>query len=182
MLLFLHGFGSCGIGNKSLLLRQWFGEQRVLAPDLPVDPHAAIALAQGLIDEHAVQCVAGSSLGGYYATWLASQRRLDALLINPSVRPWQTLQSALGVNPWWCRDGSFEWRSEHLKALRDYHAEPLAGRYLVLLQSGDEVLDWRVAQARYAGQQVMVEQGGNHRFENLADYRLVVETFLATPV
>lgn len=177
MILFLHGFASCGSGNKSLLLRQWFGADQLLAPDLPADPLAAIELAGQLIAEHPVDLLVGSSLGGYYATWLASRHLLPALLINPSTRPYETLSGYIGRQRWWCRDESFDWSDQHLQDLRRFRIACPGGRYLVLLQSGDEVLDYRLARDYYANQRVIIEQGGNHRFENLSDYRSMIEAF-----
>ena len=179
MILFLHGFASCGSGNKSQLLKQWFGEQQVLAPDLPVAPAETIALAETLIARHPVTLLVGSSLGGYYATWLASQHELSALLINPSTQPWTTLASQIGQHRWWCRDESFDWTKQHLASLRQFHVQQPRGRYLALLQSGDEVLDYRLARDAYARHRVIIEQGGNHRFETLADYRSMIERFHA---
>jgi len=177
MILFLHGFASCGSGNKSLLLRQWFGADQLLTPDLPADPIAAIELAGQLIAAHPVDLLVGSSLGGYYATWLASRDGLPAVLINPSTRPYETLAEHVGRQRWWCRDEHFDWTERHLKNLHRFRVERPQGRYLVLLHSGDEVLDYRLARDYYADHRVIIERGGNHRFENLPDYRSMIEAF-----
>lgn len=179
MILFLHGFGSCGSGNKSALLAQWFGRQQLLAPDLPVDPAETIALAEALIARHPVTLLVGSSLGGYYATWLASRHQLSALLINPSTQPCNTLAGQIGRHRWWCREAEFDWSAEHVAKLSAYRLPQPGGRCLVLLQSGDEVLDYRLAQDYYRDHRVIIEQGGNHRFETLADYRSMIERFHA---
>lgn len=179
-LLFLHGFASCGAGHKSRLLATWFGPDRLLAPDLPASPRTAIDRAGSLIERHRVDLLVGSSLGGYYATWLAAKHGLKAVLVNPSVRPYETLADRVGRHRWWCRDSYFDWTAADVAALRHYRVDPAPDRLLVLLQTGDEVLDYRQAQDHYRHARLVVERGGNHRFENLADYRSLIERFRAS--
>ncbi len=178
-LLYLHGFASCGDSNKTRALKAHFGDTHVLAPDLPVEPKEAIALAGELIRTENVTGLLGSSLGGFYATWLSCRYRLPAVLINPSVTPWRTLESYVGNNKFWCSGETFEWKEIYLKQLRRYAVTSPSkkSRLLVLLQSGDEVLDYRWAKSHYKGAEIIVEEGGNHRFENLPDYFGRIETF-----
>ena len=42
-------------------------------------------------------------------------------------------------------------------------------RYLLLVQTGDATLDYRLAVKLYAGSRQVVQQGGSHSFENFAD-------------
>jgi len=179
MLLYLHGFASCGDSNKTRLLKRLFGEKSVLAPDLPVAPDAAVAYIDSLIKSGDVSALAGSSLGGFYATWFSEKCRLPAVLLNPSVAPWITLKPYVGINTFWCSGEPFEWRREYPDQLKAYRCERLSEtRKLVLLQTGDEVLDYRVAEAFYAQCSVVTEKGGSHRFENLDDYLETVEDFI----
>lgn len=179
MILFIHGFASCGLGQKSRQLIAHFGEQRVMAPDLPFAPREAIAFLQDIIATQQVDLLVGSSLGGFYATWLNGRRPIPSVLINPAVRPWELLTDHLGTQTRWCDGERFEFTRAHATQLQALHRSALTlhERYLVLLQTGDDVLDYRQAADYYAGQHVMVEQGGNHRFENLADYLPVIDTF-----
>ena len=79
MILYLHGFTSGPASNKSQALAARMRERgmgdRFLAPQLPAAPRDAIALAEDLISRHEVTTVIGSSLGGYYSTWLAEKFR-----------------------------------------------------------------------------------------------------------
>lgn len=179
MLLYIHGFGSCGRGNKIDCLRDHFGTDEVLSPDLLPDPEAAVELLEGLIAANPVDLLVGSSLGGYYAEWLNGQHRIPSVLINPSTQPYRTLASLVGPNRDWCSGKIFHWTSEYLEKLRRFRRpDPGQGeRYLVLLQTSDEVLDYRLAAERYRGQEVVIEEGGNHRFENLAEYLPRIERF-----
>ena len=181
MILYIHGFASCGSGNKVELLKHHFGKQQVLAPDLPVAPAAAMQCLQALIETHDVRMLVGSSLGGFYADCLNDRYKIPCVLINPSTRPFETLKAAIGENANWCSGEPFEWRSGYGDTLHAMYrsATTLKESYLVLLQSADEVLDYRLAQSRYRQHQVIVEAGGSHRFENLADYLPQIDAFFS---
>lgn len=170
MILFIHGFASCGLGQKSRLLIEHFGADQVLAPDLPFSPAAAVALLERLLEDQPVDLLVGSSLGGYYATWLQGRHDIPAVLINPAVHPWELLDDHLGPNTRWCDGAPFDFTLEHVAQLQALHRPRLRPdeKYLVLLQRGDEVLDYRSAADHYRDFDVVIEQGGNHRFDNLA--------------
>jgi predicted esterase YcpF (UPF0227 family) len=180
MMLFIHGLGSCGWGEKSLLLRQHFGIERVIAPNLPFDPAAAIAFLRALITRYPVRCLAGSSLGGFFATVLNTERQLPAVLINPVVRPHELLQHHLGPQIRWCDERPFEVDHGYLDTLQRLHRDAPAAdeRYLVLLQQGDEVLDYRQAAAYYANKDVINRPGGNHRFAGFGEYLPTIDQWL----
>jgi predicted esterase YcpF (UPF0227 family) len=179
MILFIHGFASCGLGEKSRTLIEHFGRQQVLTPDLAFAPAEAAAQLEGLLAAHPIDLLVGSSLGGYYATWLNRDRNLPAVLINPAVRPWELLAAHLGRHSRWCDGAGFEFTAQHVEQLRALHRPTLRGeeRYLVLLQMGDEVLDYRHAAHYYRDTEVVIQAGGNHRFENLVDYLPAITTF-----
>ncbi|HXX85811.1 MAG TPA: YqiA/YcfP family alpha/beta fold hydrolase [Casimicrobiaceae bacterium] len=110
----------------------------------------------------------GSSLGGYYATYLAERYGAKAVLINPAVRPYENLVPYLGLQRNLYTGEEYELTRGHfaeleaLKVARITHPE----RYFLLVQTGDEILDWREAVAFYAGAWQSVQGGGDHAFEN----------------
>ena len=168
MILFIHGFGSCGWGEKSLRLRRHFGLDRVIAPDLPFHPDAALARLRDLIARYPIRALVGSSLGGFYATALNQAAPLPAVLVNPVVRPHELLAEYLGVQNRWCDGARFEVGADFLQALLRQQREQLTRdeQYLVLLQQGDETLDYRQAATFYRDQEVHVAPGGSHRFDH----------------
>lgn len=111
----------------------------------------------------------GSSLGGYYATWLAEKYGARAIVINPAVRPFADLQAHLGPqqNPY--TGERYELTEEHFAELQALWVERLTQteRYFLLVRAGDEVLDWREAVARYAGAWQFVAGGGTHGWEDI---------------
>ena len=177
-ILYLHGFASCGEGNKSLLLKSYFGADNVIAPDLPPSPIDAIALIENILGSTKIDSLIGSSLGGYYATILAEKYHMKAILLNPSIQPWETLAGYTGWQKRFCDGEVFEFKAVYLEQLKMLQTTPDKGRYLLLLQSGDEVLDYTKAQSFYNTHKIIVEYGGNHRFENLDEYLSMVEKFI----
>ena len=177
-ILYLHGFASCGEGNKSSLLKTYFGADNVIAPDLPPSPIDTIDTIEEILESSKVDILIGSSLGGYYATILAEKYRMKAILLNPSTQPWETLAAYTGWQKRFCDEEVFEFKSVYLEQLKMLQTAPDKGRYLLLLQSGDEVLDYTKAQSLYNKHKIIVEYGGNHRFENLDEYLSMIEKFI----
>ncbi len=179
MILFIHGFASCGVGLKSRILIAHFGADQVLTPDLPPSPRAAIAQLRRLLDKHPVDLLIGSSLGGYYATCLNRTEPIATVLINPAVRAAELLADHLGPHRRWCDGTGFEFTAAHLAELARLQRDRLSERerYLVLLQTGDEILDYRRAARFYAGRKVRLIAGGSHRFERLDRHLSEIEQF-----
>jgi len=176
-LLYIHGFASCGRGQKSTALTDYFGQESVDAPDLPPSPTDAISLLEQMIQRNHYDLLVGSSLGGYYATWLAEKFGLKAVLINPSTLPYKTLAPYVGWQERFCDGEIFEFKTVYLEQLKLFQTLPQKGQYLVLLQSEDEVLDYHKAKTFYHDHRVIVEYGGNHRFENIEDYLSMIGNF-----
>ncbi|MGB5506529.1 MAG: YqiA/YcfP family alpha/beta fold hydrolase [Sulfurovum sp.] len=177
-ILYLHGFSSCGEGNKSILLKAYFGAVSVIAPDLPPSPIDAIDTIEEILESTHIDILIGSSLGGYYATYLAEKYHMKAILLNPSTEPWETLASYTGWQKRFCDEEIFEFKPVYLEQLKMLQTAPEQGKYLLLLQSGDEVLDYTKAQSLYNKHKIIVEYGGNHRFENLDEYLSMIEKFI----
>lgn len=177
-ILYLHGFASCGEGNKSLELKSYFGTDNVIAADLPPSPLDAIHMIEEILSTTRIDVLIGSSLGGFYATYLAEKYRMKAILLNPSTEPWETLSSYVGWQKRFCDDEVFEFKTVYLEQLKTLQVTAEKGKYLLLLQSGDEVLDYTKAQSLYNIHKIIVEYGGNHRFENIEEYLSMIEKFI----
>ena len=173
-ILYLHGFRSSPASAKSSLLAatlQARGQgDRFFCPALSPVPRAAIAQAQAIIAAHAGPLtLVGSSLGGYYATWLAEEHELRAVLINPAVVAPVSLNQYIGIQTNLHSGETFDFTAEHIAQLRALEvAKVHPERYLLLVETGDEVLDYRNAVARYAGCRQRVLEGGDHSFTRFA--------------
>ena len=179
--LFIHGFGSCGTGDKARALADHFGAENLVAPDLPVDPHAACAVLQDVLARESIDLLVGSSLGGFYAIWLNGLRPAPTVLINPAVKPWATLAPHVGIHNHWCTGEPFELKQAHVDRLETLARLPdkRRERYLVLLARHDEILDYREAAEMLRAFDVLIEEDDNHRFKRLAQYLPAMDRFRA---
>ena len=180
MILYLHGFRSSPLSTKAQQLRQRMEAlgcgDRFVCPQLPISPFAAIALAEELIrSAQAPVVLVGSSLGGYYATWLMEchwQHIRSVVLVNPAVTPRGDLEAYVGTQSNWHTGENFEFTRRHVAELKALEV-PLVRhqeKYWLLVETGDEVLDYRVAVAKYADARQTVLAGGDHSFIRWADY------------
>jgi predicted esterase YcpF (UPF0227 family) len=138
-----------------------------LCPALPNSPRQAIAQVEvELAPLSGPITLVGSSLGGFYATHLAEKHGWKAVLVNPAVHAHTLLQSALGPQTNWHSGEKWMLTEQHLAELAamDVHTITRPERYLLLAQTGDEVLDYRDALSYYAGATQIIEEGGDHGF------------------
>lgn len=178
LVVYLHGFRSSPQSAKARALTRAVAalptalRPSLVVPDLGHRPAAAIAHVLDLVArEHrpgAPLAFVGSSLGGFYATHLAERLGARAVLINPAVRPWKDLEPWLGTQTNLYTGESFEVTREHFDELRALAVSRLTqpDRYFLLVQAGDEVLDYREAVAFYAGARQFVQGGGDHAFQD----------------
>jgi len=169
-ILYLHGFCSSPASWKARLLGDFLAARglgdRFACPVLPPIPLAAVASAEAALSGGAGETtLVGSSLGGYYAAWLAEKHDLRAVLVNPAVMAPELLAGLVGKHRNFHTGESFDFTNEHVAQLRLLEtAQVTAERYLLLVETGDEVLDHRQALARYAGSRQIVIEGGDHSF------------------
>ncbi|KND58178.1 putative esterase [Candidatus Paraburkholderia schumanniana] len=183
MILYLHGFRSSPQSFKARLMHARFAELGRLGewqcPTLPVSPFDAIALAESLaVGEKAGDVtVVGSSLGGYYATYLAEKHGWRAVLLNPAVVPQRDLSRYLGEQPLWHGGGSIT--PCHLDELRALAVESVTRpeRYYLIAATGDEVLDYRTMLDHYPGVRTTLIQGSDHAISDFPAYLADVIAF-----
>ena len=172
MIAYLHGFNSSPQSHKARLLARYLVErglgEHYLCPELPPSGRDAIALVEALMGAHRESfCLVGSSLGGFYATYLAEKHGLRAALVNPAIEPHVGLRAWLGSQRNLYTGAPYELTAEHLRQWEELQCERISPeRYLLLVETGDEVLDYRKALARYAGAQQVVIAGGDHSLQS----------------
>lgn len=176
--LYLHGFRSSPLSFKARVVGERMAalgrSQELVCPQLPASPKAAMELALELVaGKHADELsIIGSSLGGFYATWLAERIGCRAVLLNPAVDPLRNLEKHVGVTTEYHSDKPFEFKREYIDELRDLKVERITqpGRYFLLACTGDEVLDYRDMVAHYPGARQHVIQGSDHAISEFRDY------------
>jgi predicted esterase YcpF (UPF0227 family) len=178
MILYLHGFRSSPQSSKARFLGERMRalglEKQYLCPQLPASPRAAITLSLALMRDYPASEVTliGSSLGGYYANWLAEQTGCRAVLLNPAVKTPLELEQYVGVSTLFHSGEVFEFKREYIDELKDLTIDGITApeRYFLIAATGDEVLDWRDMVAHYKAARQIVIQGSDHGLADFADY------------
>ena len=181
MLIYIHGFNSAPESFKARLIgermRRLGRESDYLVPALPHRPAEAMVLLCAIVERHPGAALIGSSLGGFYATWLAEHYGLRAVLVNPAVRPYTLLNGYLGPQKNLYTGAEYELTVQHIDALKRLEVAALTpAHYLLLTRTGDEVLDYRLAVEKYRGARQWVIPGGDHGFGDFENY---LDTVLA---
>ncbi len=100
-LVYLHGFRSSPASIKASRLREYVAmmppasRPQLYVPALADRPGVAIGDVVAWVERHAqagALAFIGSSLGGYYATHLAERFGARAVMINPTIRPYDDLE------------------------------------------------------------------------------------------
>jgi predicted esterase YcpF (UPF0227 family) len=176
-LLYLHGFLSGPASRKAQDLHERMRQRglgdRFVCPQLPVSPKAAITLAESLLEPGTT--VVGSSLGGYYATWLCEQypdQVQGAVLVNPAVLAHVSLERYLGPQKNLYSGEEFDFTPAHIAEMRalEVAAPERDDAYWLLVEAGDEILNYRQAVDKYPRSRQTVLAGGNHMFSRWQDY------------
>lgn len=179
-LLYLHGFRSSPQSVKAQKVAQRVAQRHPgvvwWCPQLAVSPaQAAEQIAQGTAGwPAATMAVVGSSLGGFYASWLASRTGCRAVLLNPAVHPARDLARHIGEQTaWHDPETRFFFQSEFVSELQALDAatppHPTPGQVLAIVAKGDEVLDWREMAARHASARLHLLEGSDHALSGFDD-------------
>ncbi len=185
MILYLHGFRSSPSSMKARLMAERMAalgrSAEFICPQLPASPKLAMELALSLIDGVPADAltIVGSSLGGYYATWLAERIGCRAVLLNPATTPLNDLEQHVGVTTQYHSDEPFEFKRAYIEELRELAVQPITkpGRYFLIAATGDEVLDYRHMVAHYADARQIVIDGSDHGIAEFSDYLAPVLEF-----
>lgn len=183
MILYLHGFRSSPTSMKARMMADAMAQRGLAAgwacPQLPASPREAIDLAMGIArrqlegaDSPRALTVVGSSLGGFYATWLAEQLGCKAVLLNPAVQAVRDLATQVGEHHMYHSDAPFVFLPEYVDELTAIHAPRITqpDRYFLVAATGDEVLDWREMRDRFTGCRQRIVQGSDHGLSDFAQW------------
>ena len=178
MIVYIHGFNSSPASFKANRMRDRLAaigrEQELICPALSHWPKQALAQLNDTvagIDPGQLTLV-GSSLGGFYATWLTEHLGCRSVLVNPAITPHEGLRAYLGKQKNLYTGNEYEFTEQHIAQLAAlYVARPiLMDRYLLIHTTGDELLDWRIAVDRFRGCRQIVVDGSDHGFSEFTDY------------
>ena len=178
-ILHIHGFNSSPLSLKAeqtrIYMAKNFPSVGFYCPQLATTPAKVISQLEQLIETHGANtqwCLIGSSLGGYFASYLAKKYHCLAVLVNPAITPYELLQDYIGeqVNPY--TEEVYQVTEEHMHQLKTLEQTAPAidcnekNNYLVMVQTGDEVLNYQQAVEKYQYCRLIVQEGGDHSFIN----------------
>lgn len=158
-------------------------EHRFICPQLRASPTVAIALGRELIEDRGDAAkdwaLIGSSLGGFYATFLAEAYGCRAALLNPAVLPADDLAKYVGELTSYHSGEPFEWRAEYLYELAELQVNQITNpeRYFLLAATGDEVLDWCQMRDHYPCAHQRIIEGSDHAITEFPAYLEQVAEF-----
>lgn len=174
LILYIHGWNSYKDARKAVLLKNEINSSKNFEVDsitLKSHPKEAIQQLSNYIEDHKGQRkvhLIGSSLGGYYATFLSEKYNLKAAMINPAVWAYKIFKNDMGSNENLNTGEKYFIDDLWVQSLQDIFIESITGKnYLVLLQTGDQTLNYKFAKQYFEGSNIIVDEGGSHSFENL---------------
>jgi predicted esterase YcpF (UPF0227 family) len=174
VIIYLHGFNSSPHSHKAQVLGRYLEDEglgsQYACPALPPLASDAMRLIERTIAAEKPAFV-GSSLGGFYATYLAEKHDAKAVLINPAIDPHVGLRAYLGAQKNLHTGEPYELTEAHLAEWQKLYVPRITpGRYLLLVETGDEVLDYRRAVERYRGAEQVVVTGGDHSLQTFPEH------------
>jgi len=188
VIIYLHGFISSPASNKARAMREYMQARGLGAgfacPALPDTPEAAVRAIEAEVRSAEGQNITfvGSSLGGFYATWFAERYDRRAVLINPAIRPDLGLAAYLGPQRNLYSGEAFVLTEAHLAGWRRLVVDRIdPERYLLLLETGDEVLDWREAARKYEAARTIIRDGGDHTMQSFPEHLPRILAFAGIP-
>ncbi len=183
-LIYLHGYNSSPQSHKAQLtidfIQNYYPQWTCIAPQIPYAPVCAIDLLKGLVDAVDQPVFIGSSLGGYYANYLAEYYGCKAVLVNPAITPHRLLSAYLGLQKNNYTGETYTLTEQHMIELRELKVSKLIdpkNRFL-LTQTLDETLDFLDAAEYYQDCRSVIEYGGNHSFTRFGYWLAEIVDFL----
>ena len=189
-LFYIHGFNSSPKSAKARLLAEYLQSHTddVVAgieyhvPHLPYDPDKGIQILKEAVERCLPDPVLliGSSMGGFYGTYIAEKYDLPLVLINPAVKPYELLKDYLGENENIYTGEKYTFTEDHIQTLKNLDVEQITKpeRYYLLTQTADEVLDYQQGVNKYQGAKQKVQQGGSHGFDGFENEIADIMQFL----
>lgn len=190
LLVYLHGFRSSPRSSKAVMTEEavkalsnsdspieWY------CPQLLASPQESMNMVTSYIDSSKSDriIVIGSSLGGFYANYLAEKYGCKAVVLNPAVYAARELAPHVGMMTSYDSDEPFDFRPEYIDELKGLQIAKITSpeRYFLIAAKGDELLDWHEMVEFYSGAKQLVLEGSDHGIADYADHLPQVLDFIS---
>lgn len=190
LVVYLHGFRSSPNSSKAVKTKEAIKALSTMSnpihwycPRLLASPKQSMDMVIEYIQANPFDrlIVIGSSLGGFYANYLAERYQCKAVTLNPAVRAPRELAPHVGVMTAYDSDEPFDFRPEYIDELCALQVEHLARpeNYFLIAAKGDELLDWKEMVDFYSGAQQLVLEGSDHGISEYSEYLPQVMRFIS---
>ena len=183
-ILYFHGFKSSSDSGKAQEFKKFIenktSQTKIIIPDLKDDFKEAHKQIEGLIDKNSPNILyMGSSLGGYYALYFAQLYKSKSVLINPAIPPLKDFEIHLGKNENYATGNKFTISKNDISYIRSLHHKKILdpSNHLILLESGDEILDYIETVSYFKGSSMDIFYGGNHSYTSIKEKFIKIKYF-----
>jgi predicted esterase YcpF (UPF0227 family) len=183
-ILYFHGFKSSSDSGKAQDFKKFIenktSQTKIIIPDLEDDFKKAHKQIETLIDKNSPNILyMGSSLGGYYALYFAQLNKAKSVLINPAIAPLNDFEIHLGKNENYATGNKFTISKDDISYIRSLHHKKILEpkNNLILLESGDEILNYSESTSYFRGSYIDIFYGGNHSYTSIKEKFTKIKDF-----
>ena len=183
-ILYFHGFKSSSNSDKAQEFKKFIenetSQTKIIIPDLADDFKEANKQIEDLISKNAPNILfMGSSLGGYYALYFAQLYKSKSVLINPAIPPLNDFEIHLGKNENYATGNKFTISKDDISYIRSLHHKKILEpkNNLILLESGDEILNYVESSSYFRGSYIDIFYGGNHSYTSIKEKFTKIKDF-----
>ena len=183
-ILYFHGFKSSSDSGKAQEFKKFIenktSQTKIIIPDLKDDFKEAHKQIESLIDKNSRNILyMGSSLGGYYALYFAQLYKSKSVLINPAIPPLKDFEIHLGKNENYATRNKFTISKDDISYVRSLHHKKILEpkNNLILLESGDEILNYVESSSYFRGSYIDIFYGGNHSYTSIKEKFTKIKDF-----
>ena len=183
-ILYFHGFKSSSDSGKAQEFKKFIenktSQTKIIIPDLKDDFKETHKQIESLIDKNSPNILyMGSSLGGYYALYFAQLYKTKSVLINPAIPPLKDFEIHLGKNENYATGNKFTISKDDISYVRSLHHKKILEpkNNLILLESGDEILNYVESSSYFRGSYIDIFYGGNHSYTSIKEKFTKIKDF-----
>ena len=175
-ILYIHGFASSfnSASDKIMSLKQ-LGDVIGFNIDYTESPHDIRSSMTEAVLKYDIDLIVGTSMGGYIAACVSSATGIPFVACNPAINPAETMCYAIGYG--FNHDGSgFHLKAETVAMYEPFDTEACG---LILLDEGDDLFSTdETVDALKESYEIVVFDGGSHRFEHMDESLGIIREFI----
>lgn len=184
-ILYFHGFKSSSDSTKAKDLHKFISRRTrntiLITPNIHDNFHDAHDQIINLIESNQPNIFfMGSSLGGYYASFFSQKYNKKAVLINPAIPPLKDFEMHLGKNKNYSNGNKFIITKNDINYIRSLSYKKILKpkNLMILLESGDEILNYNDASSYFSGSHIDILYGGDHSYSSFKEKFNKIQDFL----